>query len=104
MILAGRGFGKTQAGAEWVAELVRSNPGKLRIALVGATIQEARAVMVEGVSGLLNVAPDIVDNRYDTYLLPMPNRVETHIVEIATGEEIVELAGFDSSWCRVPPQ
>ncbi|MFH8252792.1 hypothetical protein ACH3VR_20670 [Microbacterium sp. B2969] len=50
------------------------------------------------------VAPDIVDNPYDGYLLPMPERVETHIVEIATGDEIVALTGFDSSWCRVPPQ
>ena len=50
------------------------------------------------------IAPDIVDNRYDTYLLPIPERVETHIVEIPTGDEIVALAGFDSSWCRVPPQ
>ncbi|WP_345800922.1 hypothetical protein AAIB33_15855 [Microbacterium sp. AZCO] len=50
------------------------------------------------------VAPDIVDNPYDGYLLPMPERVETHIVEIATGDEVVALTGFDSSWCRVPPQ
>ncbi|MEU1973128.1 hypothetical protein ABZ477_15845 [Microbacterium sp. NPDC019599] len=50
------------------------------------------------------IAPDIVENSYDTYLLPMPERSETHIVELATGEEVVALAGFDSSWCRVPPQ
>ena len=50
------------------------------------------------------VAPDIIDNGYDTYLLPMPGRAESHIVEISTGEEVVALTGFDSSWCRVPPQ
>lgn len=50
------------------------------------------------------IAPDIIDNRYDTYLLPMPGRVQTHVVELATGDEIVALTGFDSSWCRVPPQ
>ena len=50
------------------------------------------------------IAPDIIDNRYDTYLLPMPHRAESHIVEISTGEEVVALTGFDSSWCRVPPQ
>lgn len=50
------------------------------------------------------VAPDIIDNPYDQYLLPMPKRIETHIAEIATGDEVVALAAFDSSWCRVPPQ
>jgi predicted phage terminase large subunit-like protein len=56
LILAGRGFGKTRAGAEWVRGKAERN-GRLRIALVGATIAEARAVMVEGVSGLLTIAP-----------------------------------------------
>ena len=55
LMLAGRGFGKTRAGAEWVEALARSRPG-MRIALVGATNDEARRVMVEGVSGILAVA------------------------------------------------
>lgn len=55
LLMAGRGFGKTRAGAEWIFRLGEARPGS-RIALVGATIAEARAVMVEGVSGLLAVA------------------------------------------------
>jgi phage terminase large subunit-like protein len=56
VMLAGRGFGKTRAGAEYVSAFARENPGAA-IALVGATAQEARAVMVEGPrSGLLAVA------------------------------------------------
>jgi phage terminase large subunit-like protein len=55
LMMAGRGFGKTRAGAEWIEKLARSRPG-VRIALVGATIDEARRVMVEGVSGILSVA------------------------------------------------
>ncbi len=55
LMLAGRGFGKTRAGAEWIETIARSRPG-VRIALVGATIDEARRVMVEGVSGVLSVA------------------------------------------------
>ena len=54
LIRAGRGFGKTRAGAEWVAALARRTPDA-RIALVGGTTDEARRVMVEGESGLLNV-------------------------------------------------
>ena len=58
MIMAGRGFGKTRAGAEWVNQHARAD-GDLRIALVAASIDEARGVMIEGKSGLLNVgAPE----------------------------------------------
>ena len=56
MILAGRGFGKTRAGAEWVRAVAEAD-GRARIALVGASLHEARSVMVEGESGLLAVAP-----------------------------------------------
>ena len=55
LMMAGRGFGKTRAGAEWITELAVSGPNK-RIALVGATIDEARSIMIEGVSGILAVA------------------------------------------------
>jgi len=55
LMMAGRGFGKTRAGAEWVHALASAKRG-VRIALVGATIHEARSIMVEGVSGLLRVA------------------------------------------------
>jgi phage terminase large subunit-like protein len=55
LLMAGRGFGKTRAGAEWVNRLAAARPG-LRIGLVGASIADARDIMVEGVSGLLNVA------------------------------------------------
>jgi phage terminase large subunit-like protein len=56
LILAGRGFGKTRAGAEWVRAQAEAD-GSLRIALVAATLAEARAVMVEGDSGLMTIAP-----------------------------------------------
>lgn len=54
MIMAGRGFGKTRAGAEWVRMIADANPDA-RIALVSASLAEARAVMVEGESGLLAI-------------------------------------------------
>jgi phage terminase large subunit-like protein len=55
LMMAGRGFGKTRAGAEWINGLASKRPN-MRIAVVGATIAEARSIMVEGVSGLLRVA------------------------------------------------
>ncbi len=51
LMMAGRGFGKTRAGAEWVREIAETVEGA-RIALVGATIDDVRRVMVEGSSGL----------------------------------------------------
>ena len=56
LIMAGRGFGKTRAGAEWVRSLADADP-EARIALVAATLGEARSVMVEGESGLLACCP-----------------------------------------------
>ena len=108
VLMAGRGFGKTRSGSEWVLDAVRSSPGggnrrsaegragpsaqamvegqvrssapsrglsipgvplhhpldgppprsgeDMRIALVAATVDEARRVMVEGASGILACA------------------------------------------------
>lgn len=57
LILAGRGFGKTRIGAEWVRSKADEFPG-CRIALVGLTAADCRDVMVEGESGILAVHPD----------------------------------------------
>ncbi len=56
---AGRGFGKTRAGAEWVR--ARQGTGSGYIALVGQTPADVRDVMIEGESGILAVCPP--DNR-----------------------------------------
>jgi phage terminase large subunit-like protein len=53
LVLAGRGFGKTRTGAEWVRERIKAGVG--RIALIAPTASDARDVMVEGESGLLSV-------------------------------------------------
>lgn len=57
LILAGRGFGKTRAVAEWVRGIASDNP-RARIAIVGLTAADARDVIVEGESGILAVHPD----------------------------------------------
>jgi len=49
------------------------------------------------------VAPDAVANPYDTYQLPLPERLETHVLELADGAEVVALAGSSISWCQVGP-
>jgi predicted phage terminase large subunit-like protein len=54
LVKAGRGWGKTRVGAEWVRSVAK--PGA-RIALIGPTAADVRDVMIEGESGLLSVCP-----------------------------------------------
>ncbi len=56
LLMAGRGFGKTRTGAEWVRDRVENGIAR-RIAIVGPTIDDAIDTMVEGVSGILAVSP-----------------------------------------------
>lgn len=47
------------------------------------------------------VSPDLVNNPYDTYARPLPTRLETHIVDTQTGEDVTVIGGTDISWCAV---
>ena len=80
LICAGRGFGKTRAGAEWVRDVARADPDA-RIALVGASLPEVRAVMVEGESGILNAAPGALAPIYEPSLrrLVWPNGAQAYL-------------------------
>jgi len=49
--MAGRGFGKSRCGSEFVRERVEA--GSRRIALIGRTAADVRDVMIEGESGIL---------------------------------------------------
>jgi phage terminase large subunit-like protein len=54
LILAGRGYGKTRIGVEWVREKVRRYS---LVNLIGATADDARDIMIEGESGILAKCP-----------------------------------------------
>ena len=56
LVMGGRGFGKTRAGAEWVRSIAEGD-SFARIALVGASLGEVRSVMVEGESGIIACSP-----------------------------------------------
>ena len=57
LIMAGRGFGKTRAGAEWLAEQAQVNHGT-RWAIVAPTFADCRDTCIEGESGLLSCLED----------------------------------------------
>lgn len=63
VIIAGRGWGKTRTGAEWVQQNV--NDGTYgRYHLVGATASDIRDIMIEGPSGILATAKPENTARY----------------------------------------
>ncbi len=98
LILAGRGFGKTRTGAEWVRHLAETGRAG-RIALVGETAADVRDVMVEGESGLLSCCPPWARPRYE----PSKRRVTWPGGAVATcfsADDPDQLRGpqFDAAW------
>lgn len=105
LLLGGRGAGKTRAGAEWVRAQalgiapIAELPAR-RIALVGETLHDARAVMVEGVSGLLGVHDGADRPRYEPSKAQIvwPNGT---IAQLFSADDPDSLRGpqFDCAWC-----
>lgn len=62
--LAGRGWGKTRVGAEWIRRQVTKH-GKRRIALVAQDARDGRDVMVEGETGLRSIGPEKERPKYE---------------------------------------
>jgi predicted phage terminase large subunit-like protein len=61
--MAGRGFGKTRVGAEWLGAAAYEDPEALPSAVIAPTFGDARFVCFEGPAGLLSVIPpELVDN------------------------------------------
>ncbi|MDP1701277.1 MAG: terminase family protein [Aestuariivirga sp.] len=105
LILGGRGAGKTRAGAEWVKARATGqglDTGQLaqRIAIVAPTFDEARMVMIEGVSGLLAIHDESWRPVFEPTkrLLTWPNGC---VAQVFTAEEPDGLRGpqFDAAWC-----
>jgi phage terminase large subunit-like protein len=99
LMLGGRGAGKTRAGAEWVRCLVHDETDA-RIALVGETLADARAVMIEGVSGLLAVHPPHARPLYE----PSKRQVRWAngaMAQLFSAEDPDSLRGpqFSAAWC-----
>jgi len=56
LAVAGRGWGKTRCGAEWVREKAREHPG-CRFFFVARTAADVRDVMIQGESGVVAISP-----------------------------------------------
>ena len=99
MILAGRGFGKTRTGAEWIRSQVEDKKAR-RIALVARTTDEAQSVMIEGESGIINISPHWNMPTYEPSKrkLTWPNGA---FALVFSSHEPDQLRGpqFDAAWC-----
>jgi phage terminase large subunit-like protein len=98
MIMAGRGFGKTRAGAQWVLKLAETPD--LRIALVGPTEDEVRSVMIEGASGILACAAEAERPAWEPSLgrLSWPNGTRAFAYS-AANPEALRGPEHDFAWC-----
>lgn len=103
LILAGRGFGKTRTGSEWILQRVAD--GYKRIALVGQTKADVRDTMIEvEESSILKVAPPWLMPVYE----PSKRRLtwpQTGAVATAfSGDEPDQLRGpqHDTAWIDEP--
>tara|TARA_R100001230_G_C5688536_1_gene199888 strand:- start:2946 stop:4280 length:1335 start_codon:yes stop_codon:yes gene_type:complete len=99
LLLAGRGFGKTRCGAEFIRQEVNKNKAG-HIALVAPTAADARDTMIEGESGLLGIFPPDQRPVYE----PSKRRITFHNGAIATtfsADEPDRLRGpnHDLAWC-----
>ncbi len=56
-VMAGRGFGKTRVGAEWLGRDTFDDPQALPSAVIAPTLNDVRFTCFEGPAGLLNVIP-----------------------------------------------
>lgn len=112
LALAGRGFGKTRMGSEWIKECVAER-GKIRIALIGETAADTRDVMVEGESGILSVYPDDEKPLYESskrkitwsngaiahlYNATEPNQLRGPGHEIAWSDELAKWRYARATW------
>ncbi len=98
LVCAGRGFGKTRTGAEWIRARIE-NKISGRVAFVAPTASDARDVMVEGESGILAISPNHFRPLYEPSKrrLTWPNGA---IATLYSAEEPDRLRGpqHDAGW------
>ena len=99
LIMAGRGWGKTRTGAEWIIEQVRQ--GFTKIGLIGPTASAVRDIMIEGDSGILTISRPGFRPLYEPSKrkLTWPNGAVAYTF---SAEEPDRLRGpqFEKMWCE----
>lgn len=99
LVLAGRGFGKTRLGAEWVRDRVESGEAK-RIIIAGPTAGDVRDVIVEGESGIMAISPPWFMPLYEPSKMRItwPNGATAVLLSAEEPERFRGKQG-DTAWC-----
>jgi predicted phage terminase large subunit-like protein len=102
--LAGRGFGKTRVGAEWLAQATYEDPSGLPVYVVCPTLGDVKRVAFYGESGLMSVIPPeliVADNKSDL-TITMRNIAGKHVlIQGFSAENPERLRGPQAcrAWC-----
>lgn len=99
LVLAGRGFGKTRTGSEFVRAEVKAGRAR-HIAIIAETAADARDVLVEGPAGILACHPPHERPNYEPSKrrLTWPNGAVASLFN-ATEPDQLRGPNFDLAWC-----
>lgn len=99
LVMAGRGFGKTRAGAEWV-RMVAERDSEARIALIAGNLGEARAIMIDGESGLMRICEPEKRPKFESSIrrLTWPNGAQATLYSAAEPESL-RGPQHSHAWC-----
>jgi phage terminase large subunit-like protein len=64
LIMAGRGFGKTMTGANWLAQAAVDDPGSFN-GVIAPTLDDVRYTCFEGITGILSYVPQNLISDYN---------------------------------------
>lgn len=97
--MAGRGFGKTRIGAEWLGAKAAEVPSTF-CAVIAPTYADVKHTCFEGESGLLNVIPETLIKRYNSSDLVLEMKSGT-MIRGFTSEKPARLRGpqHEFIWC-----
>lgn len=97
--MAGRGFGKTRVGAEWLGAKAAEVPNTF-CAVICPTYSDVKHTAFEGESGLLNVIPEGLIKRYNSSDLVLEMKSGT-MIRGFTSEKPARLRGpqHEFMWC-----
>jgi predicted phage terminase large subunit-like protein len=99
MLLAGRGFGKTRVGAEWIGEQAQTQPNT-RWAVIAPTSGDLRDTCFEGDSGIVNVIPEKLIQTYNRSLNELVLKNGSRIKGYSSQEpERLRGPQFHGGWC-----
>ena len=106
-VLAGRGFGKTLMGAQWLADKAYKDPRKLARGVIAPTLNDVRHTCFEGPAGILSLVPPelVFDYNKTNLIITLVDQTDPSkpgaIIRGFSAEEPERLRGpqFSALWC-----